>query len=90
VADDHGQNFLLGDQNCLGAGDLSGLGDHRDLHLLDVVDDYLLQTVEPDDRCARHYLCEVRDQNQVYRRVAWHLDAIANNAQLCLQHAKTS
>jgi len=33
------------------------------------------------DLCARHYFCEGCDQMKilVYRRVAWHSDAIAKN-----------
>jgi hypothetical protein len=79
---------LPGDQNCLGADDLTDLADHFDQHLLDVRDDYLLQTVEPDDRCARRLIVEAHDLMKIQsRRVAWHLDAIAKNAQLCSQRA---
>ncbi|MFM7763027.1 MAG: hypothetical protein ACKO73_08720, partial [Acidimicrobiaceae bacterium] len=35
------------------------------------------QTVWPDGHFAHHDLCEDDAQNQNFRRVAWHLDAIA-------------
>jgi hypothetical protein len=42
-----------------------------------VADDCLLQKALPDDQFARHDLCEDDAQNQGFRRVAWHIDAIA-------------
>jgi hypothetical protein len=73
--DDHGQNYEPDDQNCRAAGDLGDLDDLQ--HQLDVADDCLLQKALPDDQFARHDLCEDDDQNQGFRRVAWHIDAIA-------------
>lgn len=73
VADDLGQNC--------GPDDLIGrvaLGDLDDLqHQLGVVVDCPLQKALPDDQFARHDRCEDDAQNQGFRRVAWHLDAIA-------------
>jgi len=78
AADDRGRNCeldVLDDLN-----DRVALGDPDDLqHLLGVADDFPLQMDALVDLCARHYFCEVRDQILVYRRVAWHIDAIAKN-----------
>ena len=80
--DDRGQSFLPGDQNCLGVDDLTGLADHFDQHLLDVRGDYLLRKGEPDDRCARRLIVEAHDLMKIQnRRVAWHIDTIAENTQ---------
>jgi hypothetical protein len=73
--DDHGQNYEPDDQNCRAAGDQVDLDDLQ--HQLGVVDDCLLQKALPDGQFARHDLCEDDDQNQGFRRVAWHIDAIA-------------
>jgi hypothetical protein len=62
--------------------DRVALGVRDDLqHQLGVADDFPLQMDALVDLCARHYFCEVRDQMKilVYRRVAWHIDAIAKN-----------
>jgi len=90
AADDLGQNFLPGDQNCLGAGDLTGLADHFYQHLLDGRGGYLLQTGVQGDQCAHHLPVEVCDlmKNQ-NRRVAWHLDAIADISQLDVKRTDT-
>ena len=49
--------------------------------LLGVADDFLLRMDALVDLCARHYFCEGCDPMKilVYRRVAWHIDAIAKN-----------
>ena len=92
-ADDRGRNYVLDDLNYRGAADdldqsyepddqddRVALGDLDDLqHLLGVADDFPLQMDALVDLCARHYFCEVRDRILVYRRVAWHIDAIAKN-----------
>ncbi|MGA0875280.1 MAG: hypothetical protein ACO3Q6_08595, partial [Ilumatobacteraceae bacterium] len=71
--DDHDQNFSPDDQN-----DRADLDDLDDLqHQLGVADDCLLQKALPDGQFARHDLCEDDAQNQGFRRVAWHIDAIA-------------
>ena len=62
--------------------DRVALGDPDDLqHLLGVADDFPLQMDALVDLCARHYFCEGCDPMKilVYRRVAWHIDAIAKN-----------
>jgi len=60
--------------------DRVALGVRDDLqHRLGVADDFPLQMDALVDLCARHYFCEVRDRILVYRRVAWHIDAIAKN-----------
>ena len=46
-------------------------------HQLGVADDFPLQKVLPDGQFARHDLCEDDAQNRGFRRVAWHIDAIA-------------
>jgi len=77
AADDHDQSCGPDDRD-----DRVALGDPDDLqHLLGVADDFPLQMDALVDLCARHYFCEVRDQMKilVYRRVAWHIDAIAKN-----------
>jgi len=75
AADDLDQSYEPDDQD-----DRVALGDLDDLqHLLGVADDFPLQMDALVDLCARHYFCEVRDQILVYRRVAWHIDAIAKN-----------
>jgi len=75
AADDHDQSCEPDDRD-----DRVALGDLDDLqHLLGVVVDFLLQMDALVDLCARHYFCEVRDRILVYRRVAWHIDAIAKN-----------
>ena len=75
VADDLGQNCGPdGRDDRVALGDLDG---HQ--HQLGVADDFLLRMDALVDLCARHYFCEVRDRILVYRRVAWHIDAIAKN-----------
>ena len=93
AADDRGRNCELDvlvdlnyrgaaddlDQSC-GPDDRVALGVRDDLqHQLGVADDFPLQMDALVDLCARHYFCEVRDRILVYRRVAWHIDAIAKN-----------
>jgi hypothetical protein len=95
AADDRGRNCELDvlddlnyrdaaddlDQSC-GTDDRVALGVRDDpQHLLGVADDFPLRMDALVDLCARHYFCEVRDQMKilVYRRVAWHIDAIAKN-----------
>ena len=93
AADDRGRNCELDvlvdlnyrgaaddlDQSC-GPDDRVALGVRDDLqHRLGVADDFPLQMDALVDLCARHYFCEVRDRILVYRRVAWHIDAIAKN-----------
>jgi hypothetical protein len=73
--DDHDQNFEPDDQNCRDAGDQVDLADLQ--RQLGVADDYPLQKALPDGQFARHDLCEDDAQNQGFRRVAWHIDAIA-------------
>ncbi len=95
AADDRGRNCeldVLDDLNYRGADghdqscgpddrdDRVALGVRDDLrHPLGVADDFPLQMDALVDLCARHYFCEVRDRILVYRRVAWHSDAIAKN-----------
>ena len=80
--DDRGQSFLPGDQNCLGADDPTDLAAHYDQHLLDGRGDYLLRKGELDDRCARRLIVEAHDLMKIQnRRVAWHIDTIAENTQ---------
>ena len=75
AADDPGQSCEPDDRD-----DRDALGVRDDpQHLLGVADDFLLQMDALVDLCARHYFCEVRDRILVYRRVAWHSDAIAKN-----------
>jgi hypothetical protein len=77
AADDPGQSCEPDDRD-----DRDALGVRDDLqHQLGVADDFPLQMDALVDLCARHYFCEVRDQMKilVYRRVAWHIDAIAKN-----------
>ncbi len=74
-ADDHDQSYEPDARD-----DRVALGVRDDLqHRLGVADDFPLQMDALVDLCARHYFCEVRDQILVYRRVAWHIDAIAKN-----------
>jgi hypothetical protein len=75
VAADLGQNCGPDDQNYRDAGALGDLDDLQ--HQLGVADDCPLQKALPDDQFARHDRCEDDAQNQGFRRVAWHLDAIA-------------
>ena len=73
VADDLGQNCEPDDpDDRVALGDLDG---HQ--HQLGVADDFPLQKVLPDGQFARHDLCEDDAQNRGFRRVAWHIDAIA-------------
>ena len=67
------------DQNYRDAlGDRVDLDDHDDhQHLLDVEGDCPLQRASPDGQYARHGLGADDVQNQGFRRVAWHNDAIA-------------
>ena len=75
VADDLDRNCEPDDRDDrVALGDLDG---HQ--HQLGVADDFLLRMDALADLCARHYFCEVRDRILVYRRVAWHIDAIAKN-----------
>ena len=75
AADDHDQSCGPDDRD-----DRVALADLDDLqHRLGVADDFPLQMDALVDLCARHYFCEVRDRILVYRRVAWHIDAIAKN-----------
>jgi hypothetical protein len=75
AADDHDQSYEPDARN-----DRDALGVRDDpQHLLGVADDFPLRMDALVDLCARHYFCEVRDRILVYRRVAWHIDAIAKN-----------
>jgi hypothetical protein len=80
AADDRGRNCEL--DVLVDRDDRVALGVRDDLqHQLGVADDFPLQMDALVVLCARHYFCEVRDQMKilVYRRVAWHIDAIAKN-----------
>ena len=76
------QNFSPDDPDDLNYHDVLGdrvdLDDHDDhQHLLDVEGDFPLQKALPDGQYARHGLGADDVQNQGFRRVAWHNDAIA-------------
>lgn len=82
AADDHDHDQSCGPDDRDDRDDRVALGVRDDLqHQLGVADDFPLQMDALVDLCARHYFCEVRDQMKilVYRRVAWHIDAIAKN-----------
>jgi hypothetical protein len=70
--DDHDQNCEPDDLNYHGVDDLDDLQ-----HQLGAADDFPLQKALPDGQFARHALCEDDAQNRGFRRVAWHIDAIA-------------
>ena len=73
AADDLDQSYEPDDRD-----DRDALGDLDDLqHLLGVADDCLLRMDALVGLFARHDLCEDDAQNQGFRRVAWHIDAIA-------------
>ena len=73
--DDHGQNCEPDDDRDRHYRDADDLGDRQ--HLLVVADDCPLQKALPAGQFSRLDLCEVYAQNQSFRRVAWHRDAIA-------------
>ena len=82
AADDRGQNCgpdVLDDLNYHDVlDDRVDQVDHDDhQHLLDVEGDCPLQRASPDGQYARHGLGADDVQNQGFRRVAWHNDAIA-------------
>ena len=82
AADDLDQNFSPDEPIDLNYHDVLGdrvdLDDHDDRqHLLDVEGDCPLQRASPDGQYARHGLGADDVQNQGFRRVAWHNDAIA-------------